>query len=242
MPVALDQQHATANYLLASLTHEERARILPSLQPAVFMSGDTVYECGKALDYIYFPTSCIVSLVYTMENGMSAEVGLIGNEGAVGISLFMGGDTMPHRATVLMAGNAIRMKSSLLREEFKRGGALQLRLLRYTQAFLTQITQTAVCNRFHSVEQRLGRWLLLCHDRARTDDLRMTQDFMSAMLGGRRQSVTLSAGRLQNAGLIQYSRGLIRILDRKGLEAVACECYRVVKNEFDRLLPINGTS
>lgn len=236
MPIHPKQQHSAGNHLLASLSREEQAHLLPGLEPIVLALGDTVYESGRSLDYLYFPTSCIVSLVYTMENGVTAEMGLVGNEGAVGIALFMGGDTMPNRAVVQMAGNAVRMKAGLLHEEFKRSGTFQFKLLRYTQALITQIAQTAVCNRLHSVEQRLCRWLLLCHDRAGANELQMTQEFISQMLGGRRQSVTVSAGRLQDAGLIDYSRGHIKVLDRKGLEAAACECYQVVKTEFDRLL------
>jgi CRP-like cAMP-binding protein len=198
--------------------------------------GEIIYESGGRLHYIYFPISCIVSLVYTMESGVTAEMGLVGNEGAVGIALFMGGDTMPNRAVVQIAGNALRLKSNLMLEEFRRGGPLHASLLRYTQALITQICHTAVCNRLHSVEQRLSRWILLCHDRLNSNELRMTQEFIANMLGGRRQSVTVAAGRLQAAGLIHYSRGHIEILDRRGLEAAACECYRVVKMETDRLL------
>jgi CRP-like cAMP-binding protein len=175
-------------------------------------------------------------MVYTLENGMTAEVGLVGNEGAVGLGICLGGDTFPNRAVVQLKGQAIRIRARALQEEFKRGGALQIRLLLYTQALMTQISQTAVCNRLHSVEQRLCRWLLLWHDRANSPELRMTQEFIAGMLGGRRQSVTLAASRLQSAGLIRYSRGYLQILDRHGLEAMACECSRVVKAEFDRLL------
>jgi CRP-like cAMP-binding protein len=221
---------------LVALPRAAQEHLLAYVQNVTLRLGDTIYEPGEALEYIYFPTSCIVSLVYTMKNGVTAEMGLVGKEGAVGIALFMGGETMPNRAVVLLAGKAIRLRARLLQDEFKRGGPLQHRLLRYTQALLTQIAQTAVCNRLHSVEQRLCRWLLLCHDRADSNELRMTQEFIADMLGGRRQSVTIAAGRLQDAGLIHYSRGHIRILDRQGLEAASCECYRVVKAEFDRLL------
>lgn len=224
------------NHLLSQLPGEDQQRILPAMQRAEFVLGDTMYDIGQSPDFIYFPTTCIASLVYTTENGVTAEMGLVGNEGAVGIALFMGGNTMPNHAVVQMAGRAIKMPARLLQEEFKRGGALQLRLLRYTQALITQIAQTAVCNRLHSVEQRLCRWLLLCHDRAKGDDLLMTQEVIADMLGGRRQSVTVAAGRLQDAGLIYYSRGHIRVLNRTALEASSCECYQVVKTEFDRLL------
>ena len=195
-----------------------------------------MYESGARLDYIYFPTTSVVSLLYMMEDGSVAEAGLAGNDGVVGVALFLGGDTTPNRAVVQLAGGAIRMKAKVLQWEFRRGGALQQLLLRYTQALITQISQTAACNRLHSVEQRLCRWLLLCHDRAESNELFMTQEFLSNMLGGRRESVTVAAGRLHHLGLIDYSRGHIKILNRRGLEATVCECYRVVKNESDRLL------
>jgi CRP-like cAMP-binding protein len=236
MPASPKSRFPAANRLFAALPSEERERLRPGLEQIHFDLGDVVYESGGRLDYIYFPTSCIVSLVYTTESGVTAEMGLVGNEGAVGIALFMGGDTMPNRAVVQIAGNAIRIKAKRLLEEFRRGGPLQESLLRYTQALITQIFQTAVCNRLHSVEQRLCRWILLCHDRLQSNELSMTQEFISNMLGGRRQSVTVAAGQLQHMGLIRYSRGHIEILDRKALEAAACECYRVVKTEFDRLL------
>jgi len=236
MPASPKNLFPAENQMLGALPSEDLLRLLPGFEQIAFALGDVVYESGGRLDYIYFPTSCIVSLVYTMESGVTAEMGLVGNEGALGIALFMGGDTMPNRAVVQVAGNAIRMKAKTLLQEFRRGGPLQESLLRYTQALITQICQTAVCNRLHSVEQRLCRWILLCHDRLKSNELPMTQEFISNMLGGRRQSVTVAAGRLQDAGLIHYSRGHIEILDRRGLEAAACECYRVVKTEFDRLL------
>jgi CRP-like cAMP-binding protein len=226
--------------ILGALLREEQEHLLPDLQCVRFGLGATVYESGGSLDYMYFPTSCIVSLVCTLENGMTAEVGLVGNEGAVGLALCMGGETVPHHAVVQLAGSAIRLRARVLQEEFKRGGTLQHRLLLYMQALMTQISQTAVCNRLHSVEQRLCRWLLLCQDRVNSNELLMTQEFIAGMLGGRRQSVTLAASRLQSAGLIRYSRGHIRILDRKGLEAATCECFRVVKAEFDRLLAVKS--
>src|SRR5438034_3454066 len=224
------------NYLLSALPEEENEHLLRSLEPVNFALGQVVYNSGGHLDYIYFPTTSVVSLLYTMEDGTTAEMGLTGNDGVVGIALFLGGETTPNRAVVQIAGRALRMKARVLREEFARGGAFQRLLLRYTQALITQISQTAVCNRLHSVEKRLCRWLLLSHDRVRSDDLLMTQEFISDMLGGRRESVTVAAGRLQDAGLIHYARGHIRILDRKGLEATACECYQIVRDEFDRLL------
>jgi cAMP-binding proteins - catabolite gene activator and regulatory subunit of cAMP-dependent protein kinases len=223
------------NRILLSLPAEDRARILPSLQPVTFALGDVVYESGGPLENIYFPADSVVSLLYTMDDGSTAEMGLAGNDGVVGVALFLGGDTTPNRAVVQIAGGAFKMKARILREEFARGGHLQHVLLRYTQALITQISQTAVCNRLHSVEKRLCRWLLLCHDRVASDELQMTQEFISNMLGGRRESVTVAAGRLQDAGLIHYSRGHIRILDRKGLEAASCECYAIVKEEFERL-------
>jgi CRP-like cAMP-binding protein len=224
------------NQLLAALPGEELAHLLPALEHVAFSLGDIVYESSGRLDYVYFPSSCIVSLVYTMQSGETAEMGLVGNDGAVGIALFTGGATMPNRAVVQVAGDAFRMNAKTLLREFRRAGPLQGLLLLYTQALLTQVCQTAVCNRLHSVEQRLCRWILLCHDRLKSNELPMTQEFISNMLGGRRQSVTVSAGRLQDAGLIHYSRGHIRILNRAGLEAAACECYGVVRTECDRLL------
>lgn len=231
-----DRDSLMRNRILASLSADERQHLLAALQPVEFALGDVVYESGGSLDHIYFPTTAIVSLLYTMEDGSTAEMGLAGNDGVVGVALFLGGDTTPNRAVVQIAGGALRMNASVLRAEFARGAALQHMLLRYTQSLITQISQTAVCNRLHSVEKRLCRWLLLCHDRVATDQLAMTQEFISNMLGGRRESVTVAAGRLQDASLIHYSRGHISILDRKGLEAAVCECYQIVRDEFDRLL------
>jgi CRP-like cAMP-binding protein len=223
------------NCLLSSLSTEDYRHLVPTLERVAFGLGDVIYEPGAHLDYLYFPTSCVVSLLYTMENGSTAEMGLTGNDGVVGIALFLGGQTMPNRAVVQIGGGAFRMKVATLKEEFARGGPLQNLLLRYTQALLSQISQTAVCNRLHPVESRLCRWLLLSHDRVKSDELRMTQEFIANMLGGRRESVTVAAGRLQDAGLIHYSRGQIRILSRQGLEAAVCECYHVIKKETDRL-------
>jgi CRP-like cAMP-binding protein len=224
------------NRLLAALSRDEYDRLLPQLQQVSFDLGEVVYEFGGHLDYVYFPTTSIVSLLYTMENGSSAEMGLTGNDGVVGIALFMGGGTMPNRAVVQSAGGAVRMKARVLQDEFARGGKFQYVLLRYTQALITQISQTAVCNRLHSVEQQLCRWLLLSHDRVKADELIMTQELIADMLGVRREGVTVAAGRLQDSGAISYVRGHIKILDRKKLEETVCECYRVVKDEFDRLL------
>jgi CRP-like cAMP-binding protein len=226
----------TSNRLLSALPSDESDRIFPGLQKVSFSLGQVVYEFGGQLDYVYFPTTAIISLLYTMENGSSAEMGLTGNDGVVGIALFMGGGTMPNRAVVQSAGDALRMKAKLLQDEFARGGKFQHLLLRYTQALITQISQTAVCNRLHAVDQQLCRWLLLSHDRVKADELIMTQELIADMLGVRREGVTVAAGRLQDAGAISYVRGHIKILDRAKLEETVCECYRVVKNEFDRLL------
>ena len=224
------------NRLLAALPAEDYERLLPQLHAVTFTLGEVVYEFGGHLNYVFFPTSSIVSLLYTMENGTSAEMGLTGNDGVVGIALFMGGGTMPNRAVVQSAGKAVRMSAKGLQEEFARGGKFQQLLLRYTQALITQISQTAVCNRLHSVEQQLCRWLLLSHDRIESDELIMTQELIADMLGVRREGVTVAAGRLQDSGAISYARGHIKIVDRAKLEATVCECYRVVKDEFDRLL------
>jgi CRP-like cAMP-binding protein len=224
------------NRLLDALPHEEYERLVPSLQQVSFSLGEVVYEFGGHLDYVFFPTTSIISLIYTMENGTSAEMGLTGNDGVVGIALFMGGGTMPNRGIVQSAGSAIRIKAKVLQDEFALGGEFQRLLLRYTQALITQIAQTAVCNRLHSVEQQLCRRLLVCHDRVKTDELIMTQELIAAMLGVRREGVTVAAGHLQDVGAISYVRGHIKILDRQILEETVCECYRVVKDEFDRLL------
>src|SRR5687767_10414660 len=224
------------NRLLAALPRDEYDRLLPQLQQVSFDLGEVVYEFGGHLDYVYFPTTAIVSLLYTMENGASAKMGLTGNDGVVGIALFMGGGTMPNRAVVQSAGGAVRMKAKVLQSEFALGGEFQRVLLRYTQALITQISQTAVCNRLHSVEQQLCRWLLLSHDRVDTDELVMTQELIADMLGVRREGVTVAAGHLQDVGAISYVRGRIQIMDRQRLEVTACECYRVVKDELDRLL------
>ncbi len=224
------------NRLLAALPGDEYERLLPQLQPVSFSLGEVVYEFGGQLDYVFFPTTSIVSLLYTMENGTSAEMGLTGKDGIVGIALFMGGGTMPNRAVVQSAGDALRMKAKVLQDEFALGGRFQRLLLRYTQALITQISQTAVCNRLHSVDQQLCRWLLLSHDRVKGDELIMTQELIADMLGVRREGVTVAAGRLHDAGAISYVRGHIKILDRPKLEDTVCECYQVVKTEFDRLL------
>jgi CRP-like cAMP-binding protein len=234
--MAVSTGEPAENLLLARLPPEEMERLLPHLGRVSFSLGEVIYESGGRQSYIYFPTTAIISLLYLMENGSSAEIGLAGKEGLVGIALFMGGDTVPNRAVVQSAGGAFRMKSKVLQDEFSRGRVFQRLLLRYTQALMTQMSQTAVCNRLHTIEQQLCRWLLLSHDRLNSDELVMTQELIANMLGVRREGVTHAAGRLQEKGLISYVRGRITILDRGGLEGAVCECYKVVKDEYDRLL------
>jgi CRP-like cAMP-binding protein len=240
MSSSTDRHKPHENRLLSELSDENIEHLAPGLQYVTFALGEVVYEAGGRLDYVYFPTTSVISLLYTMQDGTIAEVGLTGNDGVVGVALFLGGDTMPNRAIAQIAGGAFKMSAKVLQEEFARGGPLQHLLLRYTQALITQISQTAACNRLHPVEKRLSRWLLLCHDRVQSDEILMTQEFIANMLGGRRESVTVAAGRLQDAGLIHYARGHISILDRNGLETATCECYRIVKDEFDRLLATRG--
>ncbi len=227
--------NAPPNLLLWSLSPSERACLYPYLQPVTFLLGQIIFEPGERIDACYFPTSSVVSLLYTMQNGSTAEMGLVGNEGVLGIALFLGGESTCSRAQVALAGDALRLPAQLLQKEFAHDGHLRQLLLRYTQAHLTQISQTAVCNCLHSVEQRLCRWLLMCHDRKNRSDLLMTQELIAHMIGGRRESVTVAAGHLQDAGLIRYCRGRITILDRRGLESDVCECYRLVEDEVDRL-------
>jgi CRP-like cAMP-binding protein len=226
----------TQNHLLAALPQAEYERLLPHLQLVPMPLGEALYESGGRLQHVYFPTTSIVSLLYVMEDGASAEIAVVGNEGILGISLFMGGETTPSRAVVQSAGYGYRLKAPLLKQEFNRAGSVMHLLLRYTQALITQMAQTAVCNRHHSVEQQLCRWLLLSLDRLSTSELSMTQDLIANMLGVRREGVTEAAGKLQKAGLLRYSRGRITVIDRPGLEKEVCECYAVVKKEFDRLL------
>jgi len=225
------------NHLLAALPASDYERLASHLELVPMRLGDVLYESGVQLRYVYFPTTSILSLLYVMEDGASAEIAIVGNEGILGISLFMGGETTPSRAVVQSAGHAFRLKAALLKNEFGRFGPTMHLLLRYTQALITQMSQTAVCNRHHSVDQQLCRWLLLSLDRLQTNELSMTQELIANMLGVRREGVTEAAGKLQNAGLISYQRGQITVLDRPGLEARSCECYQVVKTEFDRLLP-----
>jgi|SRR5271170_4456218 len=225
------------NRLLAVVPPEDFARLQPHLELSPLPLGWAVYESGGTQRYVYFPTDAIVSLLYVTAEGYSAEIAVVGNEGVVGISLFMGGETTPSRAVVQSAGQGYRLKASVLKAEFERAGVLQHILLRYTQALITQMTQTAVCNRHHSVDQQLCRWLLLSLDRLPSNELTMTQELIGNMLGVRREGVTAAAGKLQADGLIHYSRGKITVMDRPKLEARVCECYKVVKRETERLFP-----
>ena len=230
------QHDPRQNQLLEALATEEYQRLAPNLERVYLKLGASLVESGQAMRHVYFPSDSIVSLLCLMEDGNSTEIAVVGAEGIVGISLFMGGETTPSRAIVQSAGTAYRLMGQLLKDEFYRAGPLQRLLLRYTQALITQMAQTAVCNRHHSLDQQLCRWLLLSLDRLSTNELLMTQELIANMLGVRREGVTESAGKLQRAGLISYHRGRIVILDRPGLEARVCECYKVVKKEYDRLL------
>jgi CRP-like cAMP-binding protein len=236
MPPAENAAAARKNHLLSSLPPDEFDRVLAHLSPVVLPLGKVLYESGDKLDFVYFPTTAIVSLLYIMENGATAEIGVVGNDGILGIALFMGGDTTPNRAIIQSAGEGFKMSASDLKAEFTLGGSFHNLLLRYTQALITQISQTAVCNRLHSVEQQLCRWLLLSHDRLNSDKLVMTHDLISNMLGVRREGVTLAAQKLAARRLIKNVRGTITVLDRAGLEAAVCECYSVVNEEYNRLL------
>ncbi|HTR07348.1 MAG TPA: Crp/Fnr family transcriptional regulator [Paraburkholderia sp.] len=232
-----DEQRLSGNHLLSVLPVAEWERLSPHLVQVDMPLGQVVYESGDKLSHVYFPTTSIISLLYVMEDGASGEIAIVGNEGIVGIAIFMGGETTPSRAVVQSAGKAYRLDTRLLKEEFCRGGPMQRLLLRYTQALITQMAQTAVCNRHHSIDQQLCRWLLLSLDRLPSNELKMTQELIANMLGVRRPGVTEAAMKLQEAGLIRYSYGHIEVLDRPGLEKRVCECYSVVKREFDRLLP-----
>jgi CRP-like cAMP-binding protein len=231
------------NLLLAALPDDVLDRLTPNLERVHLPLGKVLYESGVEMKHVFFPTSgCIVSMLYVMVDGSSAEIAVVGDEGVVGIALFMGGDTTPSRALVQSAGQGFRLEAKALQAEFGRHGNLQILLLRYTQALITQMSQTAVCNRHHSLEQQLCRWLLLSQDRLPTNQLTMTQELIANMLGVRREGVTQAAGRLQAAGLIRYNRGRITIVDRSGLEALVCECYAVVRKEYRRLLPTKPAS
>ena len=229
-------RHPKDNRLLAALPDAEWQRWLPELEWVQMPLGEVLYESGGPLSHVYFPTTAIVSLLYVMENGASAEIAVVGHEGVVGISLFMGGESTPSRAVVQSAGEGFRMKAAAIKSAFHHAPVLHL-VLRYTQALITQMSQTAVCNRHHSLDQQLCRWLLLSLDRLKGSELVMTQELIANMLGVRREGVTEAALKLQKAGLIKYARGRISVLDRPGLEARTCECYGVVKKEYDRLLP-----
>ena len=234
MPIAPDP---SANHLLASLPPDEWTRIAPLLEAVALPLGQVLYESGNKMTHVYFPTTAIVSLLYVLENGSSAEIAVVGHEGVVGISLFMGGETTPSRAVVQSAGKGYRLRGPWIKEEFARSGPVMHLMLRYTQALITQMAQTAVCNRHHTLDQQLCRWLLLSLDRLKGDDLVMTQELIANMLGVRREGVTEAAVKLQKLKLIRYTRGRITVLDRTGLEERVCECYAVVKKEYDRLLP-----
>ncbi len=225
------------NRLLAALPAVDYGRIAPHLEPARLELGQVLHEPGGRMTHVHFPATSIVSLLYVMEDGASAEIAVVGNDGIVGISLFMGGETTPSRAVVQCAGESYRLRTGLLKAEFDLHGPAMLVLLRYTQSLITQMAQTAVCNRHHSVDQQLCRWLLLSLDRLPSNEVAMTQELMANMLGVRREGVTEAAGKLQAAGLIEYRRGHIRVLDRRGLEARVCECYAVVRRERERLFP-----
>jgi CRP-like cAMP-binding protein len=230
------QHTPTQNLLLASLPAEIFERLSPKLDLVEMPLGEVLYESGGQLQHVYFPTTCIVSLHYIMENGSSSEIAGVGNEGVLGISLFMGGKTTPSLATVQTGGHGYRLKARSLMEEFDRAGPMMRLMLRYTQALITQMSQTAVCNRHHTVDQQLCRWLLLTLDRLPSNELTITQELIASMLGVRREGITEAAGNLQREGLISYRRGHITVIDRGGLELHACECYNVVKQEFHRLL------
>jgi CRP-like cAMP-binding protein len=234
MPIAPDP---STNHLLASLPPDDWARIAPLLEAVDLPLGQVLYESGNKMTHVYFPTTAIVSLLYVLENGSSAEIAVVGHEGVVGISLFMGGETTPSRAVVQSAGKGYRLRGPWIKEEFARSGPVMHLMLRYTQALITQMAQTAVCNRHHTLDQQLCRWLLLSLDRLKGDDLVMTQELIANMLGVRREGVTEAAVKLQKLKLIRYTRGRITVLDRTGLEERVCECYAVVKKEYDRLLP-----
>lgn len=230
------------NRLLAALPEIERQRWLPQLEAVELQLGQVLYESGNTLSHVYFPTTAIVSLLYVMENGASAEIAVVGNDGIVGISLFMGGESTPSRAVVQSAGLGYRLQAQAMKDEFNRAGPVMHLLLRYTQALITQMTQTAVCNRHHSLDQQLCRLLLLSLDRLQGSELVLTQELIANMLGVRREGVTEAAHKLQEEGLIRYTRGHISVLNRRGLEQRTCECYAVVKKEYDRLLPEKFTA
>ncbi len=227
---------AFKNYLLASMSAKDFATIESKLEPVSLELGEVLYESGEEAKYLYFPTTATISMLYVMENGATIEVGMVGNDGVVGIALFMGGSSTPSRAVIHNAGNAFRMTAKQVRKEFERGNLFQQLLLRFTQALITQIAQNAVCNRLHTVDKQLCRWLLFSHDRLESDDLLMTHDLVASMLGVRREAVSLALKKLVKRDLIGSSRGRISIIDRQGLESIACECYAIVSREYNRLL------
>jgi CRP-like cAMP-binding protein len=232
---APDLAGAAANHILRALPPHDRARLLAALQPVAFALGDVIFDAGAPIDHVYFPTSAVASALQTTEDGATVEMSLTGNDGVIGVTAVLADDIAATQTVAVVAGGALMLRAAALCEEFATGGALQALLLRYTHSLITQISQTAVCNRLHGAEQRLCRWLLMCRDRVDTNELHMTQEFISHMLGGRRETVTVAAGRLQDAGLIRYTRGQITILDRRGLEAAVCECYGTVEDERGRL-------
>jgi CRP-like cAMP-binding protein len=229
--------HPGQNHLLAALPQDIQQRLFPHLEYVPMKLGKVLYEPGVTLHHVYFPTDCIVSLIYAIQSGASAEISIVGNEGLIGIALFMGGESTPSRAVVQSKGSAYRLLGQRLKDEFSRHGDLLLLMLRYTQALIMQMAQTAVCNRYHTVDQQLCRWLLLSLDRLSSNQLTVTQELIANMLGVRREGITEAAGKLQKHGVIEYSRGRITVLDRAMLEQLCCECYAVVKKETDRLLP-----
>lgn len=231
-----DSQTPVESQLLAAISQEEHDRLLPDLENVFLDFKQVLYEPREPISHVYFPNNAVVSLLNLMADGAAVEVGVVGYEGIVGLPVFLGIDTISGKAIVQIAGDAMRMKADVFRAEANRDGPLHRLLQRYTQALLMQVSQTAACNRFHAVEERCCRWLLMTHDRVRSDQFPITQEFLSQMLGVRRASVSLTAATLQRAGLIRYSRGKMNILDREGLEAISCECYGIVKEEFDRLL------
>ncbi|MFT7388451.1 MAG: CRP-like cAMP-binding protein [Candidatus Endobugula sp.] len=236
MPTAPKPQQ---NHLLATISKEIQDRLYPYLKLISLPLGKVLYESGDVMRHVYFPTNSIVSLIYVMEDGSSTEISVVGNDGMIGVALFMGGDSTPSRAVVQSAGYAYKMKTQDFKEEFNHHGEIMTLMLHYAQSLITQMTQTAACNRHHSIDQQLCRWLLLSLDRLQDNDLCMTQELIANMLGVRREGVTEAAGKLQKLGVIKYSRGHITVLDRDKLEALSCECYAVVKKETDRLLPVS---
>ena len=236
MAKVVSSHPARRNYLLASLKDGEFERVVKKMEPVSLPLGEVLYESGSVMNYAYFPTTAIVSMLYIMENGGTAEIGIVGNDGVLGMALFLGGNTTTSRAVIQSSGEAYRIKPEDLRDEFKKGERFQDLLLRYTQVIVTQISQTAVCNRLHAVEKQLCRWLLLSHDRLQDDNLVMTHDLISNMLGVRREGITLAAKKLAAKKLIRNTRGTITVLDRPGLEKAACECYEIVNTEYNRLL------